>query len=209
MEKELPDFYKTVAKEILSSCQPKEGIWVDLGSGAGGVGLSLAEGNNSMIVFIDPNEDSLQNALSKAKKSGIGKRVISIKAKAESIPLPKNCIDLVVSRGSIFFWEDRVQGIREVYRILCLGGIAMIGGGLGDSYPQWARQEFTKRRHEEMKKKGEEAYRSFREARSPQTFRQIASDAGLKNFEIIGDGEPDHESPKAGLGIWLRFRKSN
>jgi len=209
VEKELPDFYKTVAEEILCRCHPKEGVWMDLGSGAGGVGLSLAERTSSMIVMIDTNQDALQKALSEAKKAELDKRIIAIKAMAEDIPLPDNCIDLVVSRGSIFFWNDRAQGLREVFRILAPGGKAMIGGGLGASYPQWARQEFTRRRHEEMKKEGPEAYKRFQDARSFQTFQQLAKDAGLVDFEIAGDGEPDSESQQAGLGIWLLFRKGN
>ncbi|MDQ1328281.1 MAG: Class SAM-dependent methyltransferase [Candidatus Poribacteria bacterium] len=209
MKKKLPDFYKTVAEEVLCRCHPKEGVWLDLGSGAGGVGLSLAEQTTSMIVMIDPNQDALQKALSEAKRAELGKRVIAIKAMAEDIPLPDNCIDLVVSRGSIFFWNDRAQGLREVFRILCPGGVAMVGGGLGASYPQWARQEFTRRRHEEMKKEGPEAYKRFQEARSSQTFQQLAHDAGLLDFEVVSDGEPDSESSQAGLGIWILLRKGN
>lgn len=205
--KELPDFYETVAEEILCECQLREGIWVDLGSGSGGVGLALAKRTLSTIVFIDPNDGVLQKALKKARESGFGKRVVAIGAQAESIPMPDNCTDMVVSRGSIFFWNDKAQGIREVYRILRPGGIAMIGGGLGASYPKWARQEFIRRRHEGVKKRGTDAYRRFKEARSSQTFRKIAEEAGLVNFEVDGNGGAPPDSSKAGLGIWLRFWK--
>lgn len=204
---ELPDFYETVAEEIFRKCQPKEGLWIDLGAGPGGVGLALAKQTTSTIVLIDPNEGALQEALNKAQTTGLSKRVVAIKAQAEAIPLEDNCIDLVVSRGSIFFWNDRVQGLREVYRILRPGGVAMIGGGLGMSYPEWARREFTRRRYEEVKSKGPEAYRRFILARSPQTFRCLAEEAGLVDFEVAGDGTDDPDSPQAGLGIWLRFRK--
>jgi len=134
-----------------------------------------------------------------AQKTEFDKRIVAIVAPAESIPLPDNCIDLVVSRGSIFFWQDKAQGIREVHRILRPGGVAMIGGGLGASYPLWARQEFIRARPE--------AYRRFKETRSSQTFQQIAKEAGLVDFEIAGDGAADPDSQQAGLEIWLRFRK--
>lgn len=205
--KELPDFYETVAKEILCKCHPREGVWVDLGTGAGGVGLALASQSIiSTIVLIDPNADALQEALRSARRTGLGERIVAIKAQAEFIPLSDNCIDLAVSRGSIFFWNNKVQGLREVYRILRPGGAAMIGGGLGESYPQWARQEFIQRRHKEMKRRGPDAFRRFREARSSRTFRRQAEKAGLVNFEITGDGAANPDS-LASLGIWLRFRK--
>ena len=206
---ELPDFYETVAEEIFRKCQPKEGLWIDLGAGPGRVGLALAKQTTSTIVLLDPNEGALQEALNKAQTTGLSKRVVAIKAQAEAIPLEDNCIDLVVSRGSIFFWNDKAQGIREVYRILRPGGVAMIGGGLGMSYPEWARREFTRRRYEEIKSQGPEAYRRFILERSPQTFQRLAKEAELVDFEVAGDGTDDPDSPQAGLGIWLRFRKEN
>ena len=83
----------------------------------------------------------------------------------------------------------------------------MIGGRLGESYPEWARREFIRRRHEGVQKRGPDAVRRFKKARSSQTFRQWAEEAGLINFEVTGDGGHDPDSPKVGLGVWLRFRK--
>ena len=125
------------------------------------------------------------------------------------MPLPADCIDLVVSRGSIFFWKDKVQGLREVYRILRPGGAAMIGGGLGALYPQWARQEFIRRRRASVAARGPEAARDFAEARSPETFRRLAIEAGLPAFEVIGEGGLGADEPSTGIGIWLRFTKES
>jgi ubiquinone/menaquinone biosynthesis C-methylase UbiE len=204
---ELPDYYKTVAEEMLRKCHPGEGVWVDLGAGSGGVGLTLARQSTSIMVLIDPNESALQKALRVARGAGLGKHIVAITGKAEAIPLADSCIDFMVSRGSIFFWEDRAQGLREVRRVLCPGGVAMIGGGLGELYPEWARREFIRRRHESVKKRGPDAIRRFREVRSSQTFCQWAEEAGLTNFQVTGNGGHDPDSPQVGLGVWLRFRK--
>ena len=83
----------------------------------------------------------------------------------------------------------------------------MIGGGLGKSYPEWARREFIRQRYEGVKRGGPDAVRCFKEARSPRIFRQWAEEAGLTHFEVVGDGGYDPDSSQAGLGIWLRFRK--
>ena len=85
----------------------------------------------------------------------------------------------------------------------------MLGGGLGASYPLWARQEFIRRRHEGVKARGENAYRRFKEARSSHTFRRLAKEAGLEHFEVIGGGAPEPDNPRVGLGTWLLFRKSD
>jgi len=203
----LPDYYETVVEEMLNECHPVEGLWMDLGTGTGGIGLELARRSASIVALVDPNRDALQKALRTAQESGLGNRVVAITGRAEAIPLPDNCVDFAVSRGSIFFWEDRPQGLREVSRILRPGGAAMIGGGMGKSYPEWARREFTRRRREGVKKGGPDAVRRFKEARSFQTFRQWAEEAGLVNFQVEGDGGRDPDSPEAGLGVWLRFRK--
>jgi SAM-dependent methyltransferase len=205
--RELPDFYETVVEEMLRKCLPREGVWLDLGAGGGGVGLALARRSNSTVVLIDPNVGALQKALRSAREFGLGRRVIAVAGLAEAIPLSGKCVDLAVSRGSIFFWEDRAQGLREVYRVLRSGGAAMIGGGLGDSYPEWARQEFTRRRHEAVKRRGTDAFKRFKEVRSSRTFRRLAAEARLIDFEVTGDGAADPDGPQAGLGIWLRFRK--
>jgi ubiquinone/menaquinone biosynthesis C-methylase UbiE len=204
---ELPDFYANVAEEILCRCQPVEGIWVDLGAGARGIGLPLAKRSNSSIVLIDPNIGALQKALIHVREAGLGKRVIAVAGCAEAIPLLSNCIDLVVSRESIFSWRDKVQGLREAYRILRPGGSGMVGGGLGESYPEWARQEYTRRWHEAVEKRGADSFRRFRESRSSRTFRRLAEEAGLTDFQVFGDGAADPDSPRAGMGIWLLFRK--
>jgi hypothetical protein len=43
--------------------------------------------------------------------------------------------------------------------------------------------------------------------RCEETFCRWAEDVGLRYFEITGDGAIDPDSPLAGLGIWLLFRK--
>ena len=81
----------------------------------------------------------------------------------------------------------------------------MIGGGLGSGYPQWARQEFIRRRRESAK--SPEEAKKFNEARSPETFRRLATEASLPSFEVVGEGGLAADNPNTGIGIWLRFTK--
>lgn len=208
---QLPDHYPFVAADILRDCRPQPGIWVDLGSGSGGVALALAAAEDaaaskSTLVLVDPNADALSEGLRSARAKGLGNRVVAVVGTAEKLPLANDSVDLVVSRGSIFFWQDPVRGLQEVYRVLRPGGKAMIGGGFGSKYPEWARQEITRRRRSSMKPDSEEAKR-FAEVRSPDTFRRWAKDAGLPDFQVTGKGALGADDPRAGLGIWLRLAK--
>ena len=207
MTETLPDYYPTVAEDVIGFCGGHSGrIWVDLGTGPGGLGLALLEKvSEGTMVLIDPDADALRRALDAAHQRGVASRVVVVTGSAESIPLPDESVDVVVSRGSFYFWPDRAQGLREIWRILRPGGRAMIGGGLGSGYPQWARQEFIRRRRKSAK--SPEEARTFAEARSPETFRRLATEASLPSFEVVGEGGLAADAPNTGIGIWLRFTK--
>jgi ubiquinone/menaquinone biosynthesis C-methylase UbiE len=204
---ELPDFYETVARDAAALAVRGRGLWADLGCGAGGVGLALARQSKSTVLLVDPNPDALGEAVRAAQAQGVSERVVCLVARAEHLPLVDNYLDLVVSRGSVFFWEDAARGIREVHRVLRPGGCAMIGGGCGSGYPDWARREFMRRRCEDVSEQGADALARFAEKRSPDTFHRLAVSAGLSHFEIVTDTGSVASEAGEGLGIWLRFTK--
>ena len=203
----LPDFYETVAQDAAALAKCERGLWADLGCGAGGVGLALAGQSESRVLLVDPNPNALGEAMRAAQAQGVSERVVCLVARAERLPLFDNYLDLVVSRGSVFFWDDPARGIREVHRVLRPGGCAMIGGGCGSGYPDWARREFMRRRREDVSREGAEARARFAEERSPDTFHRLAVKAGLSRYEIVSDTGPPAFEAGEGLGIWLRFTK--
>ena len=205
----LPDYYKTVARDVIAFCGSSGGrVWVDLGSGPGGLGLALLEKmHEALMVLMDPDAEALCCALDAAQQRGVVSRAVAVVGSAESIPLPDESVDVVISRGPFFYWRDRAQGLREIWRVLRPGGRAMIGGGLGSEYPQRARQDFIGRMRESAAAKGPKAVREFVEPRRPETFRRLAVEAGLPAFEVVGEGFLGPDSPNTGIGIWLRFTK--
>ncbi len=206
-QQELPDYYACVARDIVETCTPREGVWVDLGCGEGPLAFALAGLSDSVLVLIDPNREALARAVAKAAQLGLSRRTLAVHGRVEELPLADDCVDLVVSRGSIFFWEDRPAGVREVHRVLRPGGAAMLGGGLGSTYPLWARREFIRRRREGVRNQGADAVRAFREVRSRDVFQQWAEEAGLEDFEVLGEAALAEDDPNTGLGLWLIFEK--
>ncbi len=203
----LPDHYLTVAEDVIAFCGDQDDrVWVDLGTGPGDLGLALLEKiARATMVLMDPNADALCRALDAARRRGLASRTVAVVGSAEAMPLPDQSVDVVVSRGSFYFWRDRARGLREVCRILRPGGRAMIGGGLGRGYPQWARQAFIRRRRGSAR--SPEQARAFAEARSPRTFRRLAIEAGLPSFEVTGEGGLTADDPNTGIGVWLLFTK--
>jgi len=205
----LPDYYQTVAKDIMEYADRKDGVWMDVGSGSGGLGLAVASVFRGVMILLDPNEQALGEALKKAIERGLPDRVIPVIGTAESIPFPAGAVDVVISRGSFFFWNDKALGLREMHRVLRPGGKAMIGGGLGSGYPQWARQEFIRRQRHSERDLSDEEKNTFALARHPETFRRMAGEAGLSSFEVIGEGGLVSDDSNVRIGIWLRFEKGH
>lgn len=196
---ELPDWFGPVAEDVLQYCRPQRGLWLDLGCGSGGLAFALAQRSDSTFLLTDPNKEALGKAVQKARTSDLEGRMVPILSSAESLPLPDSCVDLVVSRGSIYFWNDPPQGLREVWRILRPGCRAMIGGGFGSSYPDWAYKEFFRRRNADVKAEGEEAVRKWNEPRCLEWIAEQARNAGIEKDLI--------EPPPSGR--WLLFEKKD
>ncbi|MFP3895784.1 MAG: class I SAM-dependent methyltransferase [Anaerolineales bacterium] len=197
----LPDHFATVASDIMDYVACQNGVWRDVGTGTGGLGLALAACHKGVIILLDPDEQALGKALAQAAERRLLARVVPVIETAERIPLPAEVVDIVVSRGSFFFWKDRAAGLREIYRVLCPGGKAMIGGGLGSRYPKWAREEFVRRQRHSQRHMSAEEREAFALARHPETFRRLAREAGLPQFDVIGTGRLAEDSGEQAIGI--------
>jgi SAM-dependent methyltransferase len=206
-EQSLPDRYPHVVQDVLKHCSPKRGFWVDLGAGKGQLAIPLIEATGNPVVMVDPNAKALAEGLLAARKKGLESRLVAVVGAAERLPFPDESVDLVVSRGSIFFWEDPSKGLREVYRVLHPGGKAYIGGGAGSGYSKEAAGKLVEDRKKKMQ--GEEAakWRQFVALRRPEQMREWAVNAELSKFRILGKGAIAADDPRVGQGVWLLFEK--
>lgn len=208
-EHKLPDRYPHVVQDILKYCQPKKGFWVDLGAGRGQVAIPLIEATDNPVVMLDPNVESMSEGLKIAREKGLGHRLAAVVGVAEKMPFMDNSVDLLVSRGSIFFWDDPVKGLQEVYRVLRPGGKAYIGGGAGSGYPRWATEKLIQRRKKMAVGEDAAKWKRFIELRRPELMRKWAEDAGLPEFKIMGKGAISAEDTRVGQGEWVLFEKKS
>lgn len=104
----------------------------DVGSGTGF--------NTEGIVKIVPPQqvtcvDQSPHQMSKAKAKPELQGCTFLQGDAENLPLPSNSFDRYVSAGSIEYWPDPAKGIREAYRIVKPGGLALMIGPLEPANP--------------------------------------------------------------------------
>jgi SAM-dependent methyltransferase len=206
-EHELPSRYPFVVQDALKYCHPEPGFWVDLGAGKGQVAIPLIQATKNAVVMLDPDAEAMCKGLAAAKKHGVADRLSAVVGVAEKMPFPDNSVDFLVSRGSIFFWDDPAEGLREVYRVLRPGCRAYIGGGAGSGYPADATKTLIEMRKQRMRGDDAERWQRFERLRRPEQMRDWAGDAGLPHFTVMGEGAISAGDPRVGQGVWLVVEK--
>jgi ubiquinone/menaquinone biosynthesis C-methylase UbiE len=123
--------YPYYADQILAKACIASGCCLDVGCGGGYLGLAVAEKSGLDLYLLDQSEEMVAFAHANVNERGLSGKVKIIQGAVQSIPLADQSVDLVVSRGSIPFWEDLSTAFSEIYRVLKPGGYACVGGGLG------------------------------------------------------------------------------
>src|SRR5579864_1173234 len=106
----------------LAELKPGETV-LDLGSG-GGIDVLLSArrvGSTGKAYGLDMTDEMLALANENKQKSGI-ENVEFLRGEIESIPLPDNSVDVVISNCVINLSADKDQVLREAFRVLKPGG---------------------------------------------------------------------------------------
>lgn len=125
--------YGAYARQALDATGITDGACLDVGTGGGQLGIALAGLTGFDIRLLDQSPEMIAVADRNVAEAGFGKRIETIVADVREIPLDDCSVNLVVSRGSVFFWDDLTTAFREIYRILIPGGRTFIGGGFGSA----------------------------------------------------------------------------
>jgi arsenite methyltransferase len=106
----------------LASIQPGETV-LDLGSG-GGIDVLLSAkrvGPTGKVYGLDMTDEMLALANANKAKAGV-ENVEFLKGEIESIPLPDNSVDLIISNCVINLSGDKQKVLAEAFRVLKPGG---------------------------------------------------------------------------------------
>ena len=106
----------------LAELKPGETV-LDLGSG-GGIDVLLSArrvGPSGKAYGLDMTDDMLALARENQKKAGV-ENVEFLKGEIESIPLPDNSVDVIISNCVINLSADKDRVLREAFRVLKPGG---------------------------------------------------------------------------------------
>jgi len=123
--------YPLLTQKVIDCTGLRNGIAIDLGGGPGMFGIALATITDMRVTVVDPNQECIDVAKENIDESMLAHRMSVCLGRAEDIPFPTDSVDLVISRGSIPFWDDQKKGISEIFRVIRPGGWAYFGCGMG------------------------------------------------------------------------------
>lgn len=93
---------------------------LDVGCGTGFLSEGILEVTPS-VWGLDITPEQLQRARKKLP-------IPLVRGDAENLPFGSECFDAVLSSGSIEYWPNPEQALREMHRVLRPGGVVMVGG---------------------------------------------------------------------------------
>lgn len=125
--------YPVIAEQIKQKTGITRGTCLDAGCGGGYLGIALAGITELFIYLFDKSPEMLEIAARNIAAHGLQQRSRTLLGDVHEIPLKDQSVDLVISRGSVFFWENQQRAFQEIYRVLAPQGAAFIGGGFGDA----------------------------------------------------------------------------
>jgi SAM-dependent methyltransferase len=125
--------YSLIAEQIINKTRIETGICIDVGTGPAPLSAALTDITELRIYAVDLSEDRCRLAKENIHEMELEDRIKVVRSDVHSLAFPDGFADLVVSRGSMFFWKDLSQAFKEICRVLKPEGMAYIGGGYGSS----------------------------------------------------------------------------
>jgi SAM-dependent methyltransferase len=194
----LAPVYAPMAEQIAMdfNLQEKEGIGIDIGSGPGTLILELCRHTRLHWINADINPHFFPHFYKQAQQRGYGYRVSAVFADAGALPFRDNYADIIVSRGSFPFWQDKKRAFDEIYRVLKPGAVAYIGRGFSENLPVATAKKIRGKQGGKMK---------YNMDKAADELRQIMKLQQIKEWKIHRPNPPGGDN--VNYGIWIEFHK--
>ena len=194
----LAPVYAPLAEQIAMdfNLREKEGIGIDIGSGPGTLILELCRHTRLHWINADINPHFFPHFYKQAQQRGYGYRVSAVFADAGALPFRDNYADIIVSRGSFPFWQDKKRAFGEIYRVLKPGAVAYIGRGFSENLPVATAKKIRGKQGGKMK---------YNMDKAADELRQIMKVLQIKEWEIHRPTPPGGDN--VNYGIWIEFHK--
>jgi ubiquinone/menaquinone biosynthesis C-methylase UbiE len=191
---ELMPIYPLLAQQLLDDYGIRQGRCLDIGTGHGYLGIELAKITELEMYFLDINSESLKIAEANAREAELQNPAYFLPVNVENMPFADNTADFIISRGSLWFWEDQVKGLQEIHRILKPGAVALVGGGLGRYVPETMRKRLLASINQRLTKRGE---------KRPDTreLHSLVEQTGILSYQLIADVPGE-------ICRWIEIRKT-
>jgi ubiquinone/menaquinone biosynthesis C-methylase UbiE len=184
--------YPVIARQIVERTGITSGFCIDLGGGPGMLGVCMAKITDLKVIIYDLMPECVELVPENSLEHGVSGQVEAVQGCAEDLKFDDNSIDLVVSRGSVFFWENQAKGLSEVYRVLRPGGWAYIGGGFGTIE---LLEEINKLRETDDPQWNEKRKERIRK-NPPEHYQNIIDKLGIEGVVEFSEA-----------GTWIIFQK--
>ncbi len=188
--------WEPMARQVIEDYNLSSGVALDIGSSCSPFLIELASKTDIIGYAVDIDSWAMRLLGVMVDEAGLTGRVIPVEGDWQDLPFKDNFADFIFSRGTIPFIPDKVQALRETYRVLKPGGVAFIGhGGFGrlldkeerDRLVAWRLSWDTGDRERPAGWDGPK-----------EGLLDLAEEAGIQNYRLIE--EPD-------VGWWLEIRK--
>jgi len=189
--------YPLIADQIILYTGITSGSCLDIGCGPGYLGASLAAKTDLYLLFLDQSEAMLELCERTIDENDLRGRAGLLPGDVGSLALPDGSVDLIISRGSVFFWDDLPQALSEIHRVLAPGGKTFIGGGFGNATVQESIRQQMAERNQGKDQFGDKM-RCNLGSEMRARFEAGLQAATIHDFEIVQDEE---------IGLWIMMHK--
>jgi len=185
--------YPLLARQIVDDFGVTKGVCLDVGTGSAAVCIELAKITDLTMIGLDAKPEVLELARENVARHNLpAERFRFLEADVTAIPMEDGTVDLLVSRGSIPFWEDHVAAFAELNRVLAPGGAALVGCGFSRYQP------IEEVRAMRPKWSGEGEKDSRNDWKADDYLPRVLDQAGIADAKVHRDS----------YGVWVHIRKS-